>query len=173
MIDEKLKQNIDTVREEVKSDMLGMQNKIDELEKTVKTKTIGEKSESRNKIVIKNLNFDEREKENEEITKNKVQTLLKDGLTLSDITLKSVCRKEGRGSYPGVVIVEIDNFDNKSKIMKNKRKLRANRVYENVYINNDQPAESRNIQASIRTVLKELGKDKDYKFVGTRLVKNK
>ncbi|VDI73300.1 Hypothetical predicted protein [Mytilus galloprovincialis] len=156
MIDEKLKQNIDTVREEVKSDMLGMQNKIDELEKTVKTKTIGEKSESRNKIVIKNLNFDEREKENEEITKNKVQTLLKDGLTLSDITLKSVCIKEGRGSYPGVVIVEIDNFDNKSKIMKNKRKLRANRAYENVYINNDQPAESRNIQASIRTVLKEL-----------------
>lgn len=173
MIDEKLKQNIDTVREEVKADMLGMQNKIDELEKTVKTKTIGEKSESRNKIVIKNLNFDEREKENEDITKNKVQTLLKDGLTLSDITLKSVCRKESRGSYPGVVIVEIDNFDNKSKIMKNKRKLRANRAYENVYINNDQSAESRNIQASIRTVLKELGKDKDYKFVGTRLVKNK
>ncbi|CAC5390273.1 unnamed protein product [Mytilus coruscus] len=136
MIDEKLKQNIDTVREEVKSDMSGLQNKIDELEKTVKTKTI-------------------------------------DGLTLSDITLKSVCRKEGRGSYPGVVIVEIDNSDNKSKIMKNKRKLRANRVYENVYINNDQPVESRNIQASIRTVLKELAltetflqKDEKFTFFG-------
>ncbi|CAC5402558.1 unnamed protein product [Mytilus coruscus] len=156
MIDENLKQKIDTVREEVKSDMIGMQNKIDELEKNCKNKT-----------------YRRKRKEDEEVTKNKMPTLLKDGLTLSDITLKSVCRKEGRGSYPVVVIVEIDNFDNKSKIMKNKRKLRANRVYENVYINSDQHVESRNIQASIRTVLKELGKDKDYKFVGTRLVKNK
>ena len=57
------------------------------------------------------------------MTINKVQTLLKDGLRLSNIDLKSVERKESSGKYPGLVIVETEQLENKLQIMKNKKKI--------------------------------------------------
>ncbi|VDI82492.1 Hypothetical predicted protein [Mytilus galloprovincialis] len=172
MIDTKLKQKIDTVRDEVKTDMIAMQDKIQALEKTMKeTNTVKTESNNRNKFVIRNLIYDQTEKDNNVVTINKVQGLLKDGLELQDITLKSVHRKETRGQHPGIVIVETNSYDDKSKIMKNKRKLKTVKKYENIYIDNDQSYETRNLQASFRTVLREMGKEKDYKIVGNRLVK--
>ena len=172
MIDTKLKQKIDTVRDEVKTDMTAMQDKIQALEKTMKETNTGKtESNNRNKFVIRNLIYDQTEKDNNVVTINKVQGLLKDGLELQDITLKSVHRKETRGPHPGIVIVETNSYDDKSKIMKNKRKLKTVKKYENIYIDNDQSYETRNLQASFRTVLREMGKEKDYKIVGNRLVK--
>ena len=95
----------------------------------------------KNRLVIKNLDFDESEIRNTEITGHKVQALLKEGLCLSDIALKSVERKSSGGNAKsnGLIIVEVEKFDDKKEIMKNKRKLKNNRLYENVYIENDLP----------------------------------
>jgi hypothetical protein len=49
--------------------------------------------------------------------------------------------------------------------MKNKRNLKNNRLYQNVYIENDLPYETRNIQAAVRTVLKEISSQKSKFFI--------
>lgn len=125
----------------------------------------------KNRLVIKNLDFDESEIRNTEITGHKVQALLKEGLCLSDIALKSVERKSSGGNAKsnGLIIVEVEKFDDKKEIMKNKRKLKNNRLYENVYIENDLPYVTRNIQAAVRTVLKEISSQNNYRFVGKSL----
>lgn len=77
MILNKLKEKIDEVKQEVKTDIQHMQSKIDTLEKTIaESKVDNKSSESRkNKLVIKNLEFDENETHNTYITAHKVQAL--------------------------------------------------------------------------------------------------
>ena len=72
------------------------------------------------------LDFDESEIRNTEITGHKVQALLKDGLCLSDIALKAVERKRsgGNAKSSGLIIVEVEKFEDKKEIMKNKRNLK-------------------------------------------------
>lgn len=174
LIDTKIQKELNTVRTEVKTDMNNMQDKINSLEKTVRENTgVIERNEStcKNKLVIKNLKYDESEKDNNQVTINKIHELFKDGLALANIQVESVTRKESKGQYPGVVICEIKSPEDKTRIFKKKNKLKDNRKYSNVYIENDKSVETRNLQASLRTVLKEIGKEKDYKIVGNRLIK--
>lgn len=172
MIDHRIKEKLDEVRTEVKSDMIAMQARIDGLEKSLSDVNSTKENDTRkNRFIIKNLDFDENEKNNDIITTNKVQAMLKDGLALSNVVLKSVTRKESKGRAPGLVIVEVVNFDNKREIMKNKKSLRNIIKYSKVYIENDLPQETRNFQASVRTVLKEIGSEKSYRFSGNRLIK--
>ncbi|CAC5399360.1 unnamed protein product [Mytilus coruscus] len=148
--------------------MNNMQDKINSLEKTVRENTgVIERNEStcKNKLVIKNLKYDESEKDSNQVTINKIHELFKDGLALANIQVESVTRKESKGQYPGVVICEIKSAEDKTRIFKKKNKLKDNRKYSNVYIENDRSVETRNLQASLRTVLKEIGKEKDYKMV--------
>lgn len=95
---------------------------------------------------------------------------------MSNITLKSVERKESnsKNEKAGVVIhvVEVESYENKREIMKNKRNLRSNRKYKDVYIENDSPIETRNFQATVRTVFKEIVTKNSYRFPGNRLIKN-
>jgi len=76
----------------------------------------------------------------------------------------SVERKETKGRYPGVIIAETDTIESKKEIMKNKSKLKHSRNHSKVYIENDIPLETRNFQNTVRTVLREMGKDKAYRF---------
>ncbi|CAC5395428.1 unnamed protein product [Mytilus coruscus] len=172
MIDNKLKEKIDEVKTEVKNELDVMKSQINSLEKKVSDKDTNSsrQSNTRNRFIIKNLSFDERELTEDELTKHKVKGLLRDGLGLANVDIKSVHRKESRGVYPGIVVVETSNMENKKEVMKNKSKLKSSRQFEKVYIENDMPLETRNFQNAMRTVLKEMGKDKDYKFAGSRLL---
>ncbi|CAC5421035.1 unnamed protein product [Mytilus coruscus] len=140
MIDNKMKEKLIEVKTEVKHELDGMKSKIENLEKQVSENKTNNpyKDLLRNKFIIKNLEFDDREKTDPELTKHKVQGLLKDCLGLSNVKLKA--------------------------------KLKNNRLYANVYIENDMSPETRNFQSTVRTVLKEMGKEKNSKFVGNRLL---
>jgi hypothetical protein len=85
--------------------------------------------------------------------------------------LFNICLKSSGGNAKsnGLIIVEVEKFDDKKEIMKNKRNLKNNRLYQNVYIENDLPYETRNIQAAVRTVLKEISSQNNYRFVGKSL----
>jgi hypothetical protein len=63
-----------------------------------------------NKVIIKNLEYNEREKNESDLTKNKVQGLLRDGLGLANVQIKNASRKESRGKYPDVVVVDNNLF---------------------------------------------------------------
>lgn len=173
IIDNKLKDKIDEVKLEVKSDIEIMQARIGDLEKSLAeaNSSKGEKSivNRKNRFVIKNLQSEENE--NKEMTTNKVQALLKDGLALSHISLKSVERKEAYGKSTGLVIVEVEDFEHKQQIMKHKKNLKNSEKYKKVYVEHDLPMETRNFQATVRTVLKEIGSQNNYMFAGSRLVK--
>lgn len=77
--------------------------------------------------IIKNLDFVESEIRNTEITRLKVQALLKDGLCLSDIALKSVERKMygDNAKSTGLIIIDVEKCEDIKEIMKNKRNLKT------------------------------------------------
>jgi hypothetical protein len=61
-----------------------------------------------------------------------------------------------------IVIATVETTEQKHKIVKNKSNLRNSRNYSHVYIENETTIESRNMEANMRTILKEIGRDKDY-----------
>ncbi|XP_071167347.1 fibronectin-binding protein PlpA-like [Mytilus edulis] len=172
MIDNKIKDKIIEVKTEIKGELDGMKSKMNDLEKTMTEKVTNKTQEeiTKNKFVIKNLKYDEREKTETSLTLHKVQCLIKDCLGLKNVTLKSVVRKESRGQYPGIILAETTSLESKKEIMKNKSKLKHSRSYDKVYIENDIPLETRNFQNTVRTVLKEMGKEKNFRFAGNRLI---
>ncbi|CAC5404796.1 unnamed protein product [Mytilus coruscus] len=123
--------------------------------KLSREKTSHFKTDIRNNIIIRNLRYDEREKYNAEITKNLVQTLFRDGLALLDINIKSVCKKNGTDKGPGMIIVELNDMNQKKEIFKKKKELKKSKYFSKV------------------TLLKEIGKDKELIFVGNKLVQKK
>jgi hypothetical protein len=170
MIDNKMKVKISEVKTEVKQELDGMKSKIESIDKQVVDNYRNSTDKVRNIFIIKNLEYNEREKNEPDLTKNKVQGLLRDGLGLANVQIKNASRKESRGKYPDVVVVETDTFDERKEIMKNKAKLKSSRQYDRVYIENDMPTETRNFQNAVRTVLKELGREKNYTFAESRLI---
>ena len=176
MMEEKLSEKVDEIKADVRNELTEMQTKISSLEKSYadlkENVNKGEKS-LKNNIVIKNIQEDVREKNDTNVTLNKVNALMRDGLVLNDIEIRSVSRKESRGRHPGVIVAEIGSEEQKREVMRKKGSLRGNRMYSNVYIENDIPVEARTYQANMRTVLKELGKENQYTFKGPRLVMKK
>jgi len=171
MIDNKIGAKISEVKTEMKGELVEMKTKITKLEEKLQSSDGKAQSDNlKNRFVIKNLDFDEREKTEPTLTVNKVQGMLKDCLGLANVSLKSVVRKESKGRYPGVIVAETKCFEGKQDIMKNKSKLKHSRNFSRVYIENDIPVETRNFQNTVRTVLKEIGKDKNFKFAGNRLL---
>jgi hypothetical protein len=60
---------------------------------------------------IKNLEYDEREKHDSNVTLHKVQALFKDGLAILNIKIRKVSRKNGNERYNGVVVVPLSESD--------------------------------------------------------------
>lgn len=166
-------EEVSKVKNEFKQDIETLNVKIEEVQKSCEDiKRVNPKQpDIRNNIVIRNLPYDEREKDNKEITKNVVQALFKDGLALTNVDIKSVARKQGNERSPGVVIVELNDFNKKKEIFKKKKDLKKSRKYDKVYIDNDMPLETRIHQNNMRTLLKELGKERSFTFSGNRLTK--
>ena len=114
------------------------------------------RDESKLRIVIRNLP----ENRNENI-QNKVNGLLKDGLQLKDISLRSVERKKSnRENRAGIVLVCFDSFEDKRKVMETKRKLRDTRNFKDVFIEHDLPRSQRMLNANLRNIVRTIGKDK-------------
>lgn len=178
-LETKVKAEVDMLKQDIRGDMEVMNAKIDTVQKTYDTmmktkeaeKTPPNSTNAKNKLVIKNLDFDAQEEENNQVTINKVQSLFKDGLGIPDVKIKSAERKMGKGNSCGIILVEIDNdSDQKKNIFSNKRQLKNTNTYKNVYINNDLPIETRIHQSNMRTLLKEVGKEREMFFIGNKLV---
>ena len=101
------------MKTEVKQELDGMKSKLESIDKQVVDNYRNSTDNLRNTFIIKNLEYNEREKNESVLTKNKVQGLLRDGLGLANVQIKSASRKESRGKYPGVVVVKTDIFDEK------------------------------------------------------------
>lgn len=118
-------------------------------------------------IVIRNL--PETENKN---TLNKVNALIKDGLSLRDATCTRAVRKQSRrDSQFGVVIATCPDNETKTDIMKAKSNLKRHRTYDKVFIEHDRSSlrSEGNQILSIRTLVQAVGKDK-IRMRGSRVV---
>lgn len=107
--------------------------------------------------------------ENCEEVKRKINALIRDGMKIKDVKVKSAVRKKSRNDKPGLVIASLETPKQKQKVMKEKGKLKNSSEYHRVYINNDLPKSEQNTQSSLRTILKELGKERQYTVNGSRI----
>lgn len=174
-----LKTHIETevgkVKQELKEDINSMNRKIENVQKSYDNLVSEKKDEDspadiRNNVIIKNLEYDEREKNDSNVTLHKVQELFRDGLTIPNIKIRKVSRKNGNERYNGVVVVQLDEIGQKKEIFKQKCHLKNKPAYRKVYIDNDLPVETRMFQGNVRTLLKEIGKENEMMFVGNKLV---
>ena len=113
-------------------------------------------------VIIRNLNYDPREQTDKNITLNKVNKLLRDGLKLKAVNVSSCERKQSRGQKPGLIVARIETAEQKNKIMNVKNSLKNSSDYKDVYIEHDRSFSTRVNESNMFTVLKELGKAKDY-----------
>ena len=122
-------------------------------------------------ICIRNLNLDSRESTDEQVTLNKVNAIIRDGLKLKDINVVKAVRKATINGKPGVVIASIETLEQKRTIMENKKSLKNTDAFKKVYIEDDRPLQARVAESNMRSILKEIGKSDNYVFANGRLLK--
>jgi len=89
------------------------------------------------RVVVRNLP----ETVNENV-KDKVDSMIRDGLKIRDVQVDSAERKQPRHeSDSGLAVAKFKDAGDKAKVMKAKRNLKDSRQYERVYNNHDQTRE--------------------------------
>ena len=128
--------DLDDIRTEVKSRDSGSQNSHSERDISLN-------------IVIRNLP----ESHNENI-KNKVNSLLRDGLRLSDVSVDEAERKQSHtDTIPGVVIARMKSKQDKTRVMKEKRRLKESRQFAKVFIHHDMHPSQRSVSSNFRRIV--------------------
>jgi hypothetical protein len=179
---DRLKLNIDKDISTVKSDMVKIEKTCSDAIENVKRsyadaiKSRGETNDITRdtNIVIRNLRESADERDDPSVVKHKVEKLLRDGLKLANVKIVEAKRKPGwtdrRGDRPGIIIATVETKEQKTQLMKAKIALRESRDYRSVYIENDLTVNELQTQSSLRTILRELGRERDYFVTGSRIV---
>ena len=110
-------------------------------------------------------NMAERTGEN---VKNRVNGMIKDGLQISDVSVVSAERKQSRNRKPGVIVATCQSERDVGKVLKNKKDLKNNRQYEQVYVEPDVPLQQRIQNSNLRNIVSVIGEDK-LELRGTRV----
>ena len=147
---------------EFRTDFEEVNDKIQRV--TVKMAEAGGTDNHALNIVVRDL----AEHENENVL-NKVNKLIKDGLKISDVVCESAVRKGQNAQKSRVVIARFKSFEDKRKIMTQKKKLKDNLQYRDVFIHHDQPLAERVMADNFRTVLNAL-KQHGLAMRGSRVV---
>ncbi|CAC5403302.1 unnamed protein product [Mytilus coruscus] len=152
LIEEKVKVEIDQVRQDCNDQLDKFKDQIKGLEAKVSTQV---KSYS---DVVKQNNCN--------------LIILRDGLNLRDVFNESVSRKKSHNSKPGVIIAAVSNGDQKRELMKAKRNLKDVHKFKDVYIDNDMSYSKRRNEANFRTLIRALKQDNQaFTMNGGRIVK--
>lgn len=161
---------------EVKGDNL--QRSVSEQVKRLETK-IGNNSRSSEKtqcnVVIRNLPVTRREAEDNTVLCNSVNQLFRDGLRLGDVRAVNTQRKQRTDSKPGIVIATMESAQQKIQLLQNKKHLKTSKEFSRIYIDNALTQDELTARSNLQTLIKEVGKNKMFRFHGKRLVlaKNK
>ena len=101
-----IKDQVDIVREEMRSEMKSLKTSYSDIVKKSPTPSI-ENEQRKTRFVVKNLSEDANEKNDNRITMNKINSLVKDGLKLKSVKVQKVERKQNKGKGHGTVIVTV------------------------------------------------------------------
>ena len=85
---------------------------------------------------------------------NKVNSLLREGLDIRDVSVSSTERKLSRvQSKPGLVIATFKSAEDKRNFLSEESKLKNSRRYERIFIQHDQTREQRLLNGNFRAVI--------------------
>ncbi|CAC5394515.1 unnamed protein product [Mytilus coruscus] len=150
LIEEKVKVEIDQVRQDFNDQLENFKDQIKWLEAKVSTqvKSYSDVVKQNNcNVIIRNLQEDPREESNTSILKKKLISLVRDGLNLRDIFIEV-------NSKPGVIIAAVSNGDQERALMKAKRNLKDVHKFKDVFIENDMSYSERRNEANFRTLIR-------------------
>jgi hypothetical protein len=128
-------------------------------------------------IIMKNFEFTDEEALNEIALETNVREMFEStlGLPESDINIMAVKRLKSiptrNGIKAGHVVITLKSKEDQSKIMKLKGSLKNSEKYKKVWIEAEKAREVRAMEKNCRMLLKEMGKEKEYTFRGSALVK--
>ena len=120
--------------------------------------------------------------EDEDALLQDVDTLIKDGLELGDVSIHSVKRIPPRSyanvaangaeetsdeTRPGLVKVRLASLPQKIRCLRNKQKLKQKGDYKGVFIRSAEDHASRLNRLNIDTLLRELGRRDSFRFSGS------
>ena len=162
-------EQVGDLRKEFETDLDDMSEKIAHLTSVVNKKTTSTPTEDEPRklnIVLRKLP----ESTNEDLN-NKVNSLIKDGLKLRDVNVRSTERKQSfNESTPGVVAT-LGSLEDKKKILSAKASLRHSRRYKDVYIHGDQSKKERMYSANLRSLVNAYKSgDSNTRVKGSRIV---
>ena len=162
-----LRKEFDNEIEDITEKVNRVTNQIEQLDGVSVARP--EKEDIKLNIVVRKLPETSRENLN-----NKVNSLIKDGLKLRDIEVKSVERKKSyHEGKPGLVIAQMQSLGDKKKILASKSSLKHSRVYKDVYIHSDQTKEERMMSANLRSLVSAYkAGDSNIRVMGSRIVRN-
>ena len=102
----------------------------------------------------------------------KVEHIVQQGMELPGVEIVDVKRLSGRGSSPGIVLIECCDVDDKITILRAKQNLRANHEYKELYLRWAEWHSHRLIRHNFQTLLNHLGIQQQFRISGSgRLVK--
>jgi hypothetical protein len=130
--------------QDIKEELTVLRKRVDSLEYVEEKIEQMERKNRKNKIVINGIKL---ESKNEETNKSIVENFIKLNLKV-DMKANNLIKINET-----VSVVEVDKFENKLEIMRNKHKLKT--ISEKVYINNDLTEQERKIQKVIQEIAKE------------------
>ena len=155
-----------------------MENKVGELSKSyaevTAVKPVNSHPVNRQdcEVIVRNLPADVREEADSSVLKQKVISLVKD-LKLKNVFVENVVRKKSYGPKSGVVVVTVQNVDQKRELLKAKRNLKDIAKYSDVFIENSMSYSERVNKANFRTLLKAVSSDnQDFTINRGRIVKH-
>lgn len=166
-IDSKLNDLKQSLKAEFTADLEDVSDQVNDIAESINS----DRSNIGLNIVVHNLP----ESSNEQVC-NKVNTLIRDGLKLKDVTVSGAERKQSHGKKAGIIIARYRSSSDKQKIMSVKKCLSDHKQFSKVYINHDQCKSERLMQNNLRAVvsaLKSSGSSCDIKIVGPRVVVNR
>ena len=158
------------LRKEFESDLDDISEKIAHLTSVVNKKDSVQANDDDTRkmnIVLRKLP----ESTNEDLN-NKVNSLIKDGLKIRDIHVRSTERKQSfNESIPGVVVATLGSLDDKKRVLSAKASLRHSRRYRDVYIHGDQSRKERLYSANLRSLVNAYKSgDNNIRVMGSRIV---
>lgn len=113
-------------------------------------------------IILRNLP----ESSRENVT-NKVNSVIKDRLKLSNISVVSAERKESKvGRFPGVVVAICRSTEEKRGILSSKKRLKDTKNFSRVYISSDKTLQQRIFESNMRVLAESVG---DNELTGGRI----
>ena len=148
--DSRLEDFRQSLRAEVAADLDDIRDELNSREPS--TQNVQQVRDISLNIVIRNL-----PESHNENTKTRVNSLFRDGLRLSDVTVEEADRKQSHSdSKPGVIIARMKNKQEKQRVMKEKSRLKDSRQFAKVFIHHDQHTSERSVSNNFRRIVRAM-----------------